>query len=83
MRQVNVHEAKSTLSKLIEAVESGERVVIARAGEPVAELVPLRRRPGVRIGTLKGKLPEGLVDRVAEPWTRAELDALFGRPLEP
>jgi len=83
MRQVNVHEAKSTLSKLIEAVESGERVVIARAGEPVAELVPLRRRPGVRIGSLKGKLPESLADSLAEPWSRTELDALFGRSLEP
>jgi len=37
---VNVHEAKSTLSKLLERVEAGERVVIARAGRPVADLVP-------------------------------------------
>jgi prevent-host-death family protein len=39
MRQVNVHEAKSQLSKLLEQVESGERIVIARAGRPVAVLV--------------------------------------------
>lgn len=43
-RTVNVHEAKTTLSRLLEAVENGERVVIARAGKPVAELVPHRRR---------------------------------------
>jgi len=35
---VNVHEAKSTLSKLLDEVEHGGRVVIARNGEPVAEL---------------------------------------------
>jgi prevent-host-death family protein len=42
MRQVNVHEAKTSLSKILEEVEAGERVVIARAGEPVAVLVPWR-----------------------------------------
>lgn len=38
--QVNVHEAKTNLSKLLEAVEDGETVVICRHGKPVAELVP-------------------------------------------
>jgi prevent-host-death family protein len=38
--QVNVHEAKSQLSRLLELVEEGETVIIARHGEPVAELVP-------------------------------------------
>jgi prevent-host-death family protein len=42
MRQVNVHEAKTQLSRLLEDVEAGERVVIARAGEPVALLSPYR-----------------------------------------
>ncbi len=42
MRQVNVHEAKSDLSRLLEEVEGGERVVIARAGQPVAVLVPYK-----------------------------------------
>ena len=40
MRQVNVHEAKTSLSRLLEEVEAGEKVVIARAGEPVAVLIP-------------------------------------------
>lgn len=39
MVQVNVHEAKSQLSRLIEATLAGERVVIARAGKPVVDLV--------------------------------------------
>jgi prevent-host-death family protein len=37
---VNIHQAKSTLSRLIARVESGEEVVIARSGRPVARLVP-------------------------------------------
>jgi prevent-host-death family protein len=56
MRQVNVHEAKTALSRLLEEVEAGERVVIARAGEPVAVLVPyrvaVRRR---RLGLFPGQ----------------------------
>ena len=51
MVTVNVHEAKTHLSKLLERVRQGERVVIARAGTPVAILVPIepadrRRVPG-------------------------------------
>jgi prevent-host-death family protein len=38
---VNVHEAKTNLSKLLEAVERGESFIIARAGQPVARLEPL------------------------------------------
>lgn len=47
MQTVNIHEAKTHLSRLLEAVERGEEVVIARAGQPVATLVaykPPRRR---------------------------------------
>jgi prevent-host-death family protein len=56
MRQVNVHEAKTQLSRLLEEVEAGERVVIARAGQPVAVLTPyktaIRRR---RLGLFAGE----------------------------
>ena len=48
--QVNVHEAKTQLSRLLELVESGETVVIARHGRPVAELVPARRQAGFPFG---------------------------------
>ncbi|MGY1761535.1 type II toxin-antitoxin system Phd/YefM family antitoxin [Geodermatophilus sp. SYSU D00779] len=41
---VNVHEAKTHLSRLLEAVEAGEDVVIARAGKPIARLVPVTVR---------------------------------------
>ena len=50
---VNVHEAKTTLSRLLERVESGERVVIARAGKPVADLVP-HQRVDIVFGTASG-----------------------------
>jgi prevent-host-death family protein len=39
MRQVNVHEAKTQLSRLLQEMEDGEEIVIARNGEPVAKLV--------------------------------------------
>jgi prevent-host-death family protein len=42
---VNMHEAKSTLSKLVEKVAAGEEVVIAKAGKPVARLVKYDREP--------------------------------------
>lgn len=84
MRKVNIHEAKTTLSQLIEAAEAGERVVIARAGTPVAELVGLRRRPkGIRLGTLRGKLPVALLEDVSRPLTQQQLTELFGGTLEP
>lgn len=51
MTTVNVHEAKTHLSRLLARVESGETIIIARSGQPVARLVPLesppaRREPG-------------------------------------
>lgn len=54
--QVNVHEAKTHLSKLLERVEAGEEIVVARAGRPVARLVPHVAR-GRRVpGAMKGKI---------------------------
>jgi len=54
---VNVHEAKTHLSRLLERVEHGEEIVIARAGKPVARLVPIEPAPGKRpIGRDKGKI---------------------------
>jgi prevent-host-death family protein len=56
MRQVNVHEAKTELSKLLELVEAGERVVIARAGRPVAILSAYEPAPAKRsLGQFRGE----------------------------
>jgi prevent-host-death family protein len=46
---VNIHEAKTHLSRLIERVETGEDIVIARAGRPVARLIPYRARTNPRV----------------------------------
>lgn len=51
--QVNVHEAKTQLSRLLERAEAGEEVVIARNGRPVARLVAIER-PRREVGFLKG-----------------------------
>jgi prevent-host-death family protein len=74
MTEVNVHEAKTHLSKLLVRVEGGEEIVIARAGRPVARLVPVRRAAGRRQrGRFVGKgriaadfnapLPPDILDR--------------------
>ncbi|MFN0071683.1 MAG: type II toxin-antitoxin system Phd/YefM family antitoxin [Chloroflexota bacterium] len=55
MDTVNIHEAKTHLSRLIERVESGEEIIIARNGRPVARLTALLA--GKRVpGSLKGKV---------------------------
>ncbi len=55
-KPVNIHDAKTHLSRLVERVEAGEEVTIARAGRPVARLVPLRpTRPRI-LGTLRGRI---------------------------
>ena len=54
---VNIHQAKTHLSRLIERVETGEEVVIARAGRPVARLVPFRARTTPRVpGQWRGRV---------------------------
>ncbi|MGA9159859.1 MAG: type II toxin-antitoxin system Phd/YefM family antitoxin [Actinomycetota bacterium] len=54
---VNVHEAKTHLSRLLERVENGEEIVIARAGKPVARLVPIEAAAGKRpLGLYKGQI---------------------------
>jgi prevent-host-death family protein len=61
MTEVNVHEAKTHLSQLLARVEAGEEVLISRAGQPIARLVPARkvrgrRRPGRFVG--KGRIAD-------------------------
>ncbi len=56
MKQMNIHKAKTELSKLIERAEAGEQIVITRAGKPAAKLVPLNGARGRRrLGLLDGK----------------------------
>jgi prevent-host-death family protein len=53
MIQVNIHEAKTRLSELLERVQNGEQVTIAKAGKPIAELSRIRK-PKRQPGFLKG-----------------------------
>ena len=56
MRIVNIHEAKTHFSKLVDAVQHGNEVVIAMAGKPVARLCPISKKSKRRLGCLKGKI---------------------------
>lgn len=58
--QLNMHEAKSRLSELVAAAESGEEVVIARSGTPAVRLVAVGvEHPPVRLGALAGQIELG------------------------
>lgn len=83
MRKVNIHEAKSTLSQLVEAVEAGEDVLIARAGRPVARLTRVRMgRKGIKLGTLKGMFKRVSSDFDA-PLPQSVLSAFEKDSIEP
>lgn len=57
MYQVNIHEAKTHLSKLIKKVINGEEVVIARGNKPIAKIVTLENSKATRkLGSAKGKI---------------------------
>ena len=57
VKQVNIYEAKSQLSKLLQQVEAGDEIIIARHGKPVARLVPMQRTAAPRqLGSLRGKI---------------------------
>lgn len=55
MATVNIHDAKTHLSRLLERVEAGEQITIARAGKPIADLVP-HARADIVFGALAGQL---------------------------
>jgi prevent-host-death family protein len=72
--KVNIYDAKTRLSQLVERAEAGEEIIIARGGRPAARLVPFRvpgakRKPGRMRGRVRiardfdAPLPENLFDR--------------------
>lgn len=64
---VNVHEAKTHLSRLLERVRAGEEIVIAKAGVPCARLVPLQpSRPSRAPGRLAGRLDDAFFEPLPE-----------------
>lgn len=73
--EVNIHEAKTHLSRLLERVAMGEEVIIAKAGTPVAKLVPIKQtNRGFKFGSAKGKMV--IADDFNDPLPK-EIEDLF------
>jgi prevent-host-death family protein len=83
MPQVNLHEAKTHLSRLVEAAAKGKEIVIAKAGKPMARLVPLRpsARKERKPGALKGRI--WVAEDFDEPMAAEELSAWTDTPIFP
>lgn len=76
---VNMHEAKTHLSKLVQKVEQGEEVVIARAGKPTVKLVLVApEKPRSRIGFLKGQIR--VPDDIKAPFAEEIEEMFYGNP---
>jgi len=68
MKVINIHQAKTYLSRLVEEAVGGETVVVAKAGKPLVQLVPVAAAGGQRpLGLLAGKAKES-----ADCWSRDE-----------
>jgi prevent-host-death family protein len=79
---VNIHEAKTHLSRLLERVAAGERVVISKAGTPIADLVP-HRAAAVTFGGLRGEVSyDDQAFGIAPDIQRMFYGEEFGRPAE-
>jgi len=81
---INVHAAKTHLSRLLERAEAGEEIVIGRAGKPIAKLVPYRPdRPKRVFGRLKGQIRilPGFDEVDAE--IEREFEDSIAKPIEP
>jgi prevent-host-death family protein len=79
-KTVNIHEAKTQLSKLLAKVESGEEIIIARSGKPIARLCALasnKKQPKRKPGFAKGLLPDSVVEKLLDPALDQEIADLF------
>ena len=78
MRTINIHQAKTHFSKLVDAVMEGESIVIAKAGKPVAKIVPIEaKKPKRQFGLLKGKIK--IADDFDAPLPEDILNAFEGK----
>ena len=75
-RVVNVHQAKTHLSRLLDEAHAGETILLAKAGKPWARLMPLAPLPAQRIpGRLRSQGPLGNPNALLEPMAADELAA--------
>jgi prevent-host-death family protein len=76
METINIHEAKTHLSRLVEKAAKGEAFIIAKAGKPMVKVVPLdeEKKPKRRLGILDGmfEVPENLKE-----FAREEIEEMF------
>ncbi|HEY8583546.1 MAG TPA: type II toxin-antitoxin system prevent-host-death family antitoxin [Capillimicrobium sp.] len=86
-RKVNMHEAKTHLSRLVDAAAAGEEIVIARNGKPAARLVKVEerpaKRPGYGMGRGKGRIPTWEQWQDMDRELLAELEASLNDPDDP
>ncbi len=86
MKTVNIHEAKTHLSKLVEGALKGEPFVIARAGKPLVKVTMLEQEPPRRLGFLEGQftVPEDFdtmfADETRDLFEGREEDQIEPRP---
>ncbi len=78
MRIINVHEAKTHLSKLLDDVKAGEEIILAKSGKPYARLIPIETPGQVALGFLQGSVG----DEFFEPASEDELNDWEG-PIYP
>jgi len=79
MSQVNIHQAKTHLSRLVERAAGGEEIVIAKSGKPVARLVPYApKRAARRPGAMRGKIR--VKKNFDEPLPKELLASFEGKP---
>ncbi len=74
MLTVNIHEAKTHLSRLVEAAARGEPFIIARAGKPLVKVVPIEAAAPRRLGFMRG---EFTVPDDFDTMDQAEIEKLF------
>jgi prevent-host-death family protein len=77
VEKVNIHEAKTNFSRLVDEVAGGAEIVIAKAGKPVAKLVPIGRSRVRKPGFLKGRIK--IAADFDAPLPAELLDAFEGR----
>ncbi|MCB1968164.1 type II toxin-antitoxin system prevent-host-death family antitoxin [Accumulibacter sp.] len=83
MQTVNIHAAKTQLSRLVEQAAAGEEIIIAKAGKPICRLVPLAAAtmPPRKLGMLAGKLD--VPDSFDDPLPDALIDLFYKGPVFP
>jgi prevent-host-death family protein len=82
METVNIHQAKTHFSRLVERAEAGEEIIIARSGKPVARLVPIYQLTERRVfGQMRGLIT--VSDDFDDPLPDDLLAAFYNGPVEP